>query len=94
MFLLNEGVPLHDVARHVEGCKEHLAVLLSGLDKKELLTTVEPGQGILCTIIRRKQQLMSMVHDCGDWIVGRAGASGAVGLQLVRLETVHGDIQL
>jgi hypothetical protein len=35
-----------------------------------------------------------MSYGCGDRIVGRTGASGAISLQLVRLETVHSDIEL
>jgi hypothetical protein len=34
------SVPLHGVAHHVEGGKEHLAGLLSALDVKELFTAV------------------------------------------------------
>jgi hypothetical protein len=78
--LLDEGVPLHGVTHHVEGGKEHLAGLLSTLDTKELLTTVEPRQGILHTVVRRKQQLVSMVRGRGDRIAGLDSAGGAIGL--------------
>jgi hypothetical protein len=94
LILLQQGVPLRHILRHVKSCQKYLAGLRCRLNAKELITLVQPWQGVLIDVICGEQKFMAVARGVCNGVAGALTLRGSSRQQLVRLHAVYDDCQL